>query len=69
MDDVVVLGWGSALHEGGGVFDGGDVVRGKVEVFGGELVHHRVEFHDGGLDAVVDQGRGGGADTEAAGGG
>jgi len=37
----------------------------EVEVFGGHTVDYRVEFDDGGVDAVADEGFGRGADSEA----
>ena len=68
VDDVVV----GICFGGVGGRDGVDrvadvvaVVRGEVEVFEGEFVDDRVEFNNGGVDAVVDQGRGSGADAEA----
>jgi hypothetical protein len=40
----------------------------EAEVLAGELVHHRVNFNDGGVNAVADEGTGCGADPETAGG-
>jgi hypothetical protein len=71
VDDVVVLhralGLG-VVNEGARVFDDGGVVGWEAEVLAGELVHHRVDFDDGGVDAVADEGTGRGTNSEAAGG-
>lgn len=69
MHDIIVLrgrGFLGAAHEDGGVLDGGDVVGWKIEVLQGVFVHDRVDFHDGGFDAVRDERSRSGADAETA---
>lgn len=72
VDDVVILtdtlGFvDKTVGVAYGVFDDGGVVGWKLEVLGGELVDDRVDFDNGGVDAVGDESGGGGADAEAAG--
>lgn len=71
VDDVVVLlqGWGilALLDEGVGVLDDGGVVDGEPEMVDCEFMDDRVDFDDCCVDAVRDQGAGGGADSEATG--
>jgi hypothetical protein len=40
------------------------VVWRKVEILSGELVHHRIDFHDGSFNAVFDERRGCCANSE-----
>lgn len=72
MDDVVELTDSLSLVDeaigvADGVFDHSGVVGRKLEVLGGELVDDGIDFDDGGVDAVGDEGGGCGADAEAAG--
>lgn len=72
MDDVVKLPDALGLVDetvgvADCVFDDSGVVGRKLEVLGGELVDDGVDFDDGSVDAVSDEGGGGGADAEAAG--
>ena len=71
MHDVIVLNrldcLPGALDEFGSVFDGGAVVGRHVEILLRELVHDRVQLHDGGVDPVRHQGGWRCANSEATG--
>lgn len=68
MDDEVILGFIGGglcfLHEFYGVFNDGDVVWREVEILSGELVYHRIDFHDSSFNAVFDECRGCCANSE-----
>ena len=69
MDNVIVLrrlgGGFGILDELDGVFNHGNMLRWKVEIFNGKFVHDRVNLDNSGLDAVLDKCSGGGTNSKA----
>lgn len=72
MDDVVELTDALGLVDeavgvADGVFDDCSVVGGKLEVLGGKLMDDGINFDDGRVDSVSDEGGRCSADSETAG--